>query len=68
MINYKIILGMLLIAIPLIFVWQSELVFYSGEANRLYNGFGSFDGMQTYHLLMYLTFAIAFLGSYVILS
>jgi len=63
----KILLCLLLVTIPLIFVWMTELLFYYGGGN-LTNGFMDFDGLMSYHFWMYLMFSINFITAFSIID
>lgn len=63
--NPRILLAMMLVAMPLIFVWNLELINY---VPYLTNGFMDFDSMQIYHLTMYLMFLVNSFAAYFILS
>lgn len=64
--NYFVLIGLLLVFVPVMFVWHLEIGSYSG--NTLTNGFMYFDGLQVYHLGMYSLFLINFLAAYVLIT
>lgn len=60
--NRGYIFSVYLAVIPVFFVWHTELVFdYTGT--DLTNGFMTFDGLQIYHLLLYMMFTGNFIAS-----
>ncbi|RPJ56090.1 MAG: hypothetical protein EHM12_10905 [Dehalococcoidia bacterium] len=53
-----VVLSLLLVAVPIFFVWHTELYGVGCSAGYFTNGFGDFDPTKVYHSLMYGLFAI----------
>jgi len=51
--NKQHVLSLYIAVVPVFFIWHTELIFeYTGM--NLRNGFARFDGLQIYHILMYM--------------
>jgi len=51
--NKQYVLSLYIAVVPVFFIWHTELIFeYNGM--NLSNGFARFDGLQIYHILMYM--------------
>jgi len=65
--KFRIILALLLIMIPIKFVWHIELMM-TPRIPYLTNGFFNFNSSQVYHILMYLLFISNFIGAYYLIK
>ncbi len=54
----RIVFALLLMLVPTLFVWHTELSTTFKFNFYLTNGFGNFDAVKVYHILMYLMFAV----------
>ncbi len=66
--DFVILFAIIMAIIPFMFVWHTELIMYNFTYLNLTNGFVLFDGLQIYHVSMYIMFAFNIAGSYLILK
>ncbi len=54
----RIVFALLLMLVPTLFVWHTELSTTFKFNLYLTNGFGNYNAVQVYHVLMYFMFAV----------